>query len=563
MPVFVLAGVGVTRDRSEEFFAVRRNDVKLVMDAREIDRVFNLYTMASFNKTSGSNAKSARLGAISLLTDGQSDAKQCSKCGKAFGKLFGKRHNCNVCSMAVCDNCYSFTVPVVGALNKGNAAAVLKVCEDCHRMIHKYERRKQFRNLADQITKHPFSVYHATIAEVTAEIRALMPEFQQLSQRVLSLPEDARAYADVVRIKKLCDELQPLMSDFEHGLNVVAKLPVKTDADQKLARNVRQSLVSLAQLWLPPWRMLSQQARHMPMPLDPVVAAAIERERVAEKEKIAAALAKVPPPEILSIVPALSALDGSRVLVQGDNFSVGIQVEVGGKPVPSHHVELRDVHHLLVLTPKFADEGIRSIAVITANGHRHEQRDAVLYTRAFDGNSAAAIEQALKNETEDGDDAILAAAAAAAEAAAEAAEIASRELTIASVDPSFTPLAGAPIVVRLENGAIAGLQVKIAGRVVYNSATKLPNGDIRVECQAPRVDTEGFQPIEIKLPDGRRCVYDNLMYAKVAATVATPGKSPVKAAQTTATTKRAAAPAVAINMDELDDIDKFLDSMPS
>jgi hypothetical protein len=562
---------GVTRSRTDEFVLVRRNDVKLQMDAREIDRVFNLYTMASFNKSSGSNAKSARLGAIRLLSDGQSDAKQCSKCGKTFGKLFDRRHNCNICAMAVCEACYSFTLPLVGALSKAsNAAAVLKCCEDCHRMIHKYERRKTFRSSAEQRAQHPFSVFHGTISEVTSEIRVLLPEFQELASRTLSQAESDRAYADVVRIKKLCDDLQPLMSDFEHGLGVVAKLPIRSEADQKLARNVRQALVSLAQQWLPPWRMLCQQARRMPLPVDPVVAAALEAARRAEQEKLAAVQAKVPPPEILSIIPVLSALRGSRVLVQGDNFSTGIQVEIGGKLVPPAGVELRDVHHLLVQTPAFPDEGIRSIAVITANGHRHELTDALVYTKAFDGNSAAAIEQALKNEHDEHDDVLRAAAAAAeaataaAAAAAAAAALAREDMTIASVDPSFTPLSGAPIVLRIENvAAVDGMQVRIAGRIVYHSAARSPNGDVRVECQAPRVDTEGFQRIEVKTADGRSCAFDNLFYAKVTAVATRKPAAPAAAVAPAAAAAAAAPKSGVIGMAELDDIDSFLDSLPS
>jgi hypothetical protein len=129
-------------------------------------------------------------------------------------------------------------------------------------------------------------------------------------------------------------------------------------------------------------------------------------------------------------------------------------------------------------------------------------------------------------------------------------------MTIASVDPSFTPLSGAPIVLRIENvAAVDGMQVRIAGRIVYHSAARSPNGDVRVECQAPRVDTEGFQRIEVKTADGRSCAFDNLFYAKVTAAVATrkPASAPAPAAPKSGV----------IGMAELDDIDSFLDSLPS
>ena len=73
-----------------------------------------------------------------------------------------------------------------------------------------------------------------------------------------------------------------------------------------------------------------------------------ERERLAEKQRIAELQAKMPPPEILGVTPVLSSLQGSRLLVQGDNFAIGISVEIGGRPVPASDVELIDVHHLLV-----------------------------------------------------------------------------------------------------------------------------------------------------------------------------------------------------------------------
>ena len=56
----------------------------------------------------------------------------------------------------------------------------------------------------------------------------------------------------------------------------------------------------------------------------------------------------MPPPEILGVTPVLSALTGSRLLVQGDNFATGTVVEIGGRIVPAADVELVDVHHLLV-----------------------------------------------------------------------------------------------------------------------------------------------------------------------------------------------------------------------
>ena len=70
-------------------------------------------------------------------------------------------------------------------------------------------------------------------------------------------------------MKQLADELQPLLSDFEHGLNVIAKLPITSEADKRLVKNVRMALVGRAQQWLPPWRILSQAARRMPLPPDP------------------------------------------------------------------------------------------------------------------------------------------------------------------------------------------------------------------------------------------------------------------------------------------------------
>ena len=110
----------------------------------------------------------------------------------------------------------------------------------------------------------------------------------------------------------------------------------------------------------------------------------------------------------------------------------------------------------------------------------------LIYSAAFDGNSGDAIERALKaSGVGGGDDEAEAAMAAAAAARVEAeTRAALAEMTVMSINPTLTPLAGALIVIRVEN-APRDVRVKIAGRSVYSSATEADNGDLLIECQAP------------------------------------------------------------------------------
>jgi hypothetical protein len=51
---------------------------------RDIDRIYNLYTMASFNKTSASKPKQERRNVIGMLnvdSSTEDNAKQCARCG--------------------------------------------------------------------------------------------------------------------------------------------------------------------------------------------------------------------------------------------------------------------------------------------------------------------------------------------------------------------------------------------------------------------------------------------------------------------------------------------------
>ena len=263
--------------------------------------------------------------------------------------------------------------------------------------------------------------------------------------------------------------------------------------------------------------------------------------------------------------------------MQGDNFAIGIAVEIGGVRVPPADVELHDVHHLLVQrTPAFADEGPRSIAVITAAGHRHELDNVLIYSESYDGNDGGAIERALADAEIDAEEQALADAERAAEAERAAAERAAREsgtaeLLIASVNPTLCPLAGAAITLHLENAPVDGLTVTIAGRKVYHSAKRKGALDVELECQAPRLDSEGFQPIRVTAPDGREASVDNvLLYAdvqvpppkaKAAAASSNGAAASSNGSHARATSEQPPVSDTLLDIDQLNEMDAMLDNL--
>jgi hypothetical protein len=155
------------------------------------------------------------------------------------------------------------------------------------------------------------------------------------------------------------------------------------------------SIVSLAQKWLPAWRVLAPVITRMPLPPDPAQLGACASvclclsvrslvllyARTAASAAIADAEArrrelvqgKTPKPEILGVVPANSSLLGSPLLVHGDNFSVGVVVRIGGELVPASKVQLLDVHHVMVLqTPAF--RGVCSACCVRCCRVSHDRR---------------------------------------------------------------------------------------------------------------------------------------------------------------------------------------------
>ena len=178
-------------------------------------------------------------------------------------------------------------------------------------------------------------------------------------------------------------------------------------------------------------------------------------------------------------------------------------------------------------------------------------------------------------------------AAAAEQAAAERAarESGSAELLIASVNPTLCPMAGsvlfffesilfdimfffclilysdfgicfcsAQVSIVLENAPVSGLTVKIAGRKVYHTAKRKGALDVVLECQAPRVDREGFQPIQVTAPDGREAMVDSvLLYADVKVPVSQSSSKPAAPTEPVSDSL--------LDVAQLDEMDNFLDNL--
>eukprot|EP01119_Soliformovum_irregulare_P019702 TRINITY_DN6300_c0_g1_i2.p1 TRINITY_DN6300_c0_g1~~TRINITY_DN6300_c0_g1_i2.p1 ORF type:complete len:436 (+),score=130.64 TRINITY_DN6300_c0_g1_i2:23-1309(+) len=386
----------VTTDKFKLFKRLRA--AERAAGEKEIERVMNLFKMASFNlqqsdqeNTGGwrkSWSKKPAIAPVSVNEDGVdlNTATHCGICAVAFSRIWGvgeKPFQCPLCASIVCGKHSSHSLPPP-SFGKTQRLPDMRMCDTCYIVVMKGKEREEFNLSKERANSEPIAMNFEALARLTKTISEDVPRLRDMvydigDQHTTENTEDIQI---ALHIDK---DLSEFFAKFDKVLKHLATMSPTTPKEQKLFQNYKSAHLTFITETLPEFRILHKQLATVASmkPVKPPPPPEVNSKTIQSgppPKKSNKTLPKVPTglvtPIIKTINPVVLPPEGGRILIEGQNFSNSVMVSINRMSVPCEYV---DSTELIVHAPKMG-QGFKDIKVSNPGGSHATLEQVLLYS---------------------------------------------------------------------------------------------------------------------------------------------------------------------------------------